>query len=77
MDILATISGLSVRYGRTLAVDNLSFDVRAQEVLAVIGPNGSGKTSAIEVLEGLRLPSAGISLSIAPRPLKNSEGEFP
>ncbi|GHV14667.1 ABC transporter ATP-binding protein [Clostridia bacterium] len=59
MDILATISGLSVRYGRTLAVDNLSFDVRAQEVLAVIGPNGSGKTSAIEVLEGLRLPSDG------------------
>jgi ABC-2 type transport system ATP-binding protein len=48
-----------VRYGQTLAVDGLSFAVNEGEVLAVIGPNGSGKTSAVECLEGLRPPTRG------------------
>ncbi|MDR1014781.1 MAG: ABC transporter ATP-binding protein [Coriobacteriales bacterium] len=56
---LARAGGLAVRYGQTLAVDGLSFAVNEGEVLAVIGPNGSGKTSAVECLEGLRQPTRG------------------
>ncbi len=57
--MLAAVKELTVRYGGNTAVDNVSFEVCEREILAVIGPNGSGKTSAVECLEGLRKPSAG------------------
>lgn len=59
MEALASVNNLSVRYGEVLAVDNLTFDILPGEVLAVIGPNGSGKTSMAECLEGLRWQSGG------------------
>ena len=43
------VSGLSVRYGTLLAVDDVSFTAEAGAVTAVLGPNGAGKTSTIEV----------------------------
>jgi ABC-2 type transport system ATP-binding protein len=55
--------GLRKAYGRLVAVDGISFEVRANEVFGVVGPNGAGKTTTIECLEGLRQPDAG-SLSI-------------
>lgn len=59
MEALASVKNLSVRYGDVLAVDGLTFDVLPGEVLAVIGPNGSGKTSMAECLEGLCRQSTG------------------
>lgn len=50
---------LRIRYGNTIAVDDLSFTAEAGEVLTVLGPNGAGKTSTVEALEGYRRPSAG------------------
>lgn len=47
METLAAISGLTVRFGDVLAVDDVSFELGAQEVLAVIGPNGSGKIAMV------------------------------
>jgi ABC-2 type transport system ATP-binding protein len=47
------------RYGRKLAVDGLSLNVRAGEVFALLGPNGAGKTTAIRMLVGLLRPDAG------------------
>jgi Cu-processing system ATP-binding protein len=41
------------------ALDDVSFDVRAGECLALLGPNGSGKTTALKCLSGLTLPSSG------------------
>src|ERR1019366_817282 len=51
--------GLSKRYGRTLALDDLDLTVARGEVYGYLGPNGSGKTTTIRLLLGLHRPSAG------------------
>ncbi len=48
-----------IRYGATLAVDELSFEGRAGQVTALLGPNGAGKTSTVEALEGYRRVDRG------------------
>ena len=53
------VSGLERRYGDFDAVRGISFEVHAGEVFALLGVNGAGKTSALEVLEGLAGPSGG------------------
>jgi ABC-2 type transport system ATP-binding protein len=50
---------LTKRYGRTLAVDNLSLTVRAGEVYGFLGPNGAGKTTTPRMLLGLIRPTSG------------------
>jgi ABC-2 type transport system ATP-binding protein len=50
---------LSKRYGATLAVDDLSFDVKPGLVTGFIGPNGSGKTTTMRLILGLDSPSGG------------------
>jgi ABC-2 type transport system ATP-binding protein len=50
---------VSKRYGRVAALDSLTLDVRAGEVLGLLGPNGSGKTTFMRLLAGYLLPSAG------------------
>ena len=56
---LAQVEHLQLRYGERYAVRDVSFDLREGEILAIIGPNGSGKTSTVECLEGLRRPTSG------------------
>lgn len=51
--------GLVKTYGRTKAVDGLSFSVEKGEVLGFLGPNGAGKTTTIKVILGLTRPSGG------------------
>jgi ABC-2 type transport system ATP-binding protein len=53
------VTGLSVRYGDLVAVNDVSFSAESGQVTAVLGPNGAGKTSTIEVCEGYRTASAG------------------
>ena len=50
---------VSKRFGGLLAVDNVSFSVREHEVLGLIGPNGSGKTTMINLISGALKPSGG------------------
>jgi ABC-2 type transport system ATP-binding protein len=52
-------AGLRKRYGTTVAVDDVSFDVLDGEIFGLIGPNGAGKTTTMECIEGLRAPDAG------------------
>ena len=47
------------RYGRTTAVDRLSFTVERGTVTALLGPNGAGKTSTVEICEGFRAATSG------------------
>lgn len=56
---LAQIEQLKLSYGSVRAVTDVSFELYEGEILALIGPNGSGKTSTIECLEGLRKPTGG------------------
>jgi len=51
--------GLTKRYGETLAVDDLSFDVRAGQVTGFLGPNGSGKSTTMRMVMGLDRPDGG------------------
>ena len=47
-------------YGRTVAVDEVSFDVQPGEIFGLIGPNGAGKTTTMECVGGLRVPDRGL-----------------
>lgn len=51
--------GLTKRYGRTLAVDRLSFQVRPGQVTGFLGPNGAGKSTTMRMIMGLDGPDAG------------------
>jgi Cu-processing system ATP-binding protein len=51
--------GLSKRFGGVAAVSDLTFEVRRGEVVALLGPNGSGKTTSIKAAAGLIRPTAG------------------
>ncbi len=53
------VRGLSKRYGATLAVDALSFDVRPGVVTGFLGPNGAGKSTTMRLILGLDAPDAG------------------
>jgi ABC-2 type transport system ATP-binding protein len=63
-DVMVSVRGFRKRYGDVVAVKDISFDVRAGEIFALLGPNGSGKTTTLESLEGIRRPDGG-SLRIA------------
>jgi len=53
------VAALEKRYGRTTAVDGISFSIASGEVFGLLGPNGAGKTTTVEILEGYRRADAG------------------
>lgn len=53
------VEGLTKRYGRTVAVDNISFEVEKGQIVGFLGPNGAGKTTTMRVLTCFLPPSAG------------------
>jgi ABC-2 type transport system ATP-binding protein len=59
MDTVITVENLRKAYGGTVAVDEVSFEVRRGEIFGVLGPNGAGKTTTVECLQGLRRRDAG------------------
>jgi ABC-2 type transport system ATP-binding protein len=67
------VRNLSKRYGRTVAVDDLSFSVEAGQVTGFLGPNGAGKTTTMRALLGLVRPSAGEALVEGRPPVEMSE----
>ena len=56
---LLEVSKLVKRFGGFYALDGLSFHVSSGEILGLVGPNGSGKTTAINVISGLYAPDGG------------------
>jgi len=59
MDTVIQTEKLTKYFGDFCAVDSVSFEVKAGEVVGYLGPNGSGKTTTIRMLMGLLLPSGG------------------
>jgi len=55
------VNGLSKRYGRTYAVEDVSFNVPVGQITGFLGPNGAGKTTTLRMIAGLIRPSAGSS----------------
>jgi ABC-2 type transport system ATP-binding protein len=58
-DLAVETKGLRKRFGRKLAVSDLSLSVRRGEVFGFLGPNGAGKTTSLKMLLGLVAPTAG------------------
>ena len=57
--LVISVSNLGKRYGRTVAVDDVSLDVHEGEIFGLIGPNGAGKTTTMECVQGHRQPDRG------------------
>jgi ABC-2 type transport system ATP-binding protein len=77
---VVVVKNFQKKYGTTLAVNDISFDVREGEIFGLLGPNGAGKTSTLETLEGIRrsdgghLEVLGIDPTREPGKLKNAIG---
>lgn len=71
MTTVIEVQNLSKSYGATIAVDNISFDVKKGEIFGMVGPNGAGKTTTIECIEGLRHPDGGTVKVFGWDPIEN------
>ena len=58
-DLILEGKGLNKRYGKVVALDNADFDLRRNEILAVIGDNGAGKSTLIKAMCGAVIPDSG------------------
>ena len=61
MDHAIETEGLTCRYGRTRAVDQLTMRVPTGSIYALLGPNGAGKTTTLKALMNLRQPASGVA----------------
>ena len=59
MGTVVEVRHLTKRYGRTVAVEDVSFSVEEGEIFGILGPNGAGKTTTVECLQGLRRADGG------------------
>lgn len=57
---LLSVSGLSMRFGGLLAVNNVALELHQGEIVSLIGPNGAGKTTVFNCLTGFYRPTSGI-----------------
>jgi len=77
---IITINNVTKRFGETLAVDRLSFDVQPGEIFGLLGPNGAGKTTCIRMILDIFQPDAG-EISVMGGPMtdekKNRIGYLP
>jgi ABC-2 type transport system ATP-binding protein len=59
MPPIISVHNLRKTYGKTVAVDDISFEVAEGEIFGLLGPNGAGKTTTVECLQALRRPDSG------------------
>ncbi|NHJ04348.1 MAG: ABC transporter ATP-binding protein [Candidatus Heimdallarchaeota archaeon] len=83
--VVIEVKNLAKQYGSDIALSNISFNVKKGEIFALLGSDSSGKTSLIEILEGLRKPTSGeaivlgfnINSTIEMREIKKIIGTLP
>jgi ABC-2 type transport system ATP-binding protein len=66
------VSKIRKAYGKTVAVDEVSFAVEEGEIFGLIGPNGAGKTTTMECVEGLRRPDRGTISVLSLDPIRDA-----
>ncbi len=71
MDAALSFDRVAKRYGQTVAVDNVSVEVRRGEMFGLIGPDGAGKTTSIRLFCGLLHPDAGAVRVFGRDPVKD------
>lgn len=69
---MIAVAHLAKRYGRTVAVADVSLEVREGEIFGLIGPNGAGKTTTMECVQGLRRQDAGTITVLGLDPRRDS-----
>jgi ABC-2 type transport system ATP-binding protein len=57
--VIAQIEGLTIHYGKRVAVDGLAIALEAGEIVLMLGPNGAGKSTTLSAMAGAIVPSAG------------------
>jgi ABC-2 type transport system ATP-binding protein len=75
---VVTVEHLVKRYGRLVAVNDVSFSIREGEIFGLIGPNGAGKTTTVECISGVRAPTSGsiTVYGLSPHKDRNKMREF-
>ena len=73
MSPVIEVRQLHKRYGDTVAVDDISFEVQPGEIFGILGPNGAGKTTTVECIEGLRAPDRGQVTVLGLNPQKHRD----
>nr|WP_024966483.1 high-affinity branched-chain amino acid ABC transporter ATP-binding protein LivG [Pantoea sp. IMH] len=74
MTPVLAVNGLMMRFGGLLAVNNVSLNLHAQEIVSLIGPNGAGKTTVFNCLTGFYRPTGG-SIKLGDRELAGLPGQ--
>ncbi len=59
MPSIISVQNLRKTYGKTIAVNDISFEVEEGEIFGLLGPNGAGKTTTVECMQALRQPDSG------------------
>jgi branched-chain amino acid transport system permease protein len=70
-NLLLQVDKARKQFGGVIAVNNVSFDVRAREIVALIGPNGAGKSTTFNLITGVLTATAG-SISVLGRKVDNA-----
>ncbi|MEM7256709.1 MAG: ABC transporter ATP-binding protein [Pseudomonadota bacterium] len=70
-----SVNGVTRRFGGLVAVDNLSFDIAAHEMVGIIGPNGSGKTTVLNMISGVFKPTVG-RISLKGRSISDKPAQY-
>jgi ABC-2 type transport system ATP-binding protein len=73
MPPIISVQNLRKTYGKTVAVDDISFEVAQGEIFGFLGPNGAGKTTTVECLQALRNPDSGKISVIGLDPLRQAQ----
>jgi ABC-2 type transport system ATP-binding protein len=78
--MIAKVDGLTIHYGKRIAVDGLSFELAAGEIALLLGPNGAGKSTTLAAIAGTIVQTtgtvevAGDDLASAPRSARRKIG---
>ncbi|MFN0252659.1 MAG: ABC transporter ATP-binding protein [Kofleriaceae bacterium] len=78
--MIAKVAGLTIHYGKRVAVNNLSFDLERKHIALMLGPNGAGKSTTLSAMAGSIVPTTGTitvggqDLATAPRSARAKVG---